>query len=156
MSNDKGTDRLSAREIVAFRVGGQEFAIDVINVREIRVWTPATPIAHAPDYIVGMINLRGMVLPIVDFAARVGFPSTEPTNRHAILVAEIGERTVGLLVEGVSEILTITPDMVQAVPDIASENAREFASGVVVTENRMISLVAMEGFVGQACPALAA
>jgi purine-binding chemotaxis protein CheW len=149
-------DRGSAREVVAFRVGGQEFAIDVRNIREIRVWTPATPIAGAPGYIVGMINLRGMVLPIVDFASRVGFPSAEPTNRHAILVAEGGERAVGLLVEGVSEILTITPDMIQAVPEIASDIAREFVNGVVVTENRMISLVALEGFVGQACQALAA
>ena len=75
----------------------------MINVREIRVWTPATPIAHAPGYVMGMINLRGLVLPIVDFRYRLGFEMTEPSERHAVLVAQIGEQTMGLLVEGISE-----------------------------------------------------
>ncbi len=149
MSHQLRTDRSAAREIIAFRVGHQEFAIDVINVREIRVWTPATPIAHAPGYVVGMINLRGIVLPIIDFGYRLGFEMTEPTNRHAILVAQIGKQTVGLLVEGVSEILTVNQDVIQPVPEIASDIAREFVSGVVALENRMISLIALDGFAGQ-------
>jgi purine-binding chemotaxis protein CheW len=131
--------------MITFLVGAQEFCIDVMSVREIRVWTPATPIAHAPSYVAGVINLRGTVLPIIDFAARLGFPPAEPTTRHAILVAQIGEQTVGLLVEGVSEILTITEDLIQPTPDVASEIAREFVSGIVATQNRMISLVALGG-----------
>jgi purine-binding chemotaxis protein CheW len=134
------------REMITFLVGGQEFGIDVMSVREIRVWTPATPIAHAPSYVVGMINLRGVVLPIVDFAARMGFPPTEPTSRHAILVAEIGKQDVGLLVEGVSEILSVNSGEVQPVPDIGSDTTREFVSGVLAKQGRMISLVSIEGF----------
>ena len=149
MSHEIRTDHGAQREIIAFRVGHQEFAIDVINVREIRVWTPATPIAHAPGYVVGMINLRGLVLPIIDFGYRLGFEMTEPTNRHAILVAQIRDETVGLLVEGVSEILTVNQDLIQPVPEVASDMAREFVNGVVAMENRMISLVALEGFAGQ-------
>ena len=138
-------DGAKSREMITFLVGAQEFCIDVMSVREIRVWTPATPIAHAPSYVAGVINLRGTVLPIIDFAARLGFPPAEPTTRHAILVAQIGEQTVGLLVEGVSEILTITEDLIQPTPDVASEIAREFVSGIVATQNRMISLVALGG-----------
>jgi purine-binding chemotaxis protein CheW len=138
-------DGAKSREMITFLVGSQEFCIDVMSVREIRVWTPATPIAHAPSYVAGVINLRGTVLPIIDFAARLGFPPAEPTTRHAILVAQIGEQTVGLLVEGVSEILTITEDLIQPTPDVASEIAREFVSGIVATQNRMISLVALGG-----------
>jgi purine-binding chemotaxis protein CheW len=143
MSSKK--DGAKSREMITFLVGAQEFCIDVMSVREIRVWTPATPIAHAPSYVAGVINLRGTVLPIIDFAARLGFPPAEPTTRHAILVAQIGEQTVGLLVEGVSEILTITEDLIQPTPDVASEIAREFVSGIVATQNRMISLVALGG-----------
>ena len=143
MSNKK--DGAKSREMITFLVGAQEFCIDVMSVREIRVWTPATPIAHAPSYVAGVINLRGTVLPIIDFAARLGFPPAEPTTRHAILVAQIGDQTVGLLVEGVSEILTITEDLIQPTPDVASEIAREFVSGIVATQNRMISLVALGG-----------
>ena len=138
-------DGAKSREMITFLVGAQEFCIDVMSVREIRVWTPATPIAHAPSYVAGVINLRGTVLPIIDFAARLGFPPAEPPTRHAILVAQIGDQTVGLLVEGVSEILTITEDLIQPTPDVASEIAREFVSGIVATQNRMISLVALGG-----------
>ncbi len=142
-------DGAASREMITFLVGAQEFCIDVMSVREIRVWTPATPIAHAPSYVAGVINLRGTVLPIIDFAARLGFPPAEPTTRHAILVAQIGQQTVGLLVEGVSEILTITQDLIQPTPDVASEIAREFVSGIVATQNRMISLVALDGLISR-------
>ena len=145
MSMSSKKDGAKSREMITFLVGAQEFCIDVMSVREIRVWTPATPIAHAPSYVAGVINLRGTVLPIIDFAARLGFPPAEPTTRHAILVAQIGEQTVGLLVEGVSEILTITEDLIQPTPEVASEIAREFVSGIVATQNRMISLVALDG-----------
>jgi purine-binding chemotaxis protein CheW len=145
MSMNGKKDSAKSREMITFLVGAQEFCIDVMSVREIRVWTPATPIAHAPSYVSGVINLRGTVLPIIDFAARLGFPPAEPTTRHAILVAQIGEQTVGLLVEGVSEILTITEDLIQPTPEVASEIAREFVSGIVATQNRMISLVALGG-----------
>ena len=97
MSSDRKGNGAAAREMITFLVGNQEFGIDVMSVREIRVWSPATPIAHAPSYVAGVINLRGAVLPILDFAARLGFPPAQPTTRHAILVAQVGEQVVGLI-----------------------------------------------------------
>ena len=143
LTEDKSRGKV--KEMITFRVGGQEFGIDVMSVREIRVWTPATPIAYAPSYVVGMINLRGVVLPIVDFAARLGFPPTEPNSRHAILVAEAGGADIGLLVEGVSEILTVSTEEVQDVPNVGSDATREFVYGVLAKQGRMISLVSIEG-----------
>ena len=141
------TDGAAAREMITFLIGAQEFCIDVMSVREIRVWTPATPVAHAPDFVCGVINLRGKVLPIIDFAARLGFPPTEPTTRHAILVVEIDDQTIGLLVEGVSEILTISQDRIQPTPDVASQMAKDFVSGIVAIDGRMISLIALGAIV---------
>jgi purine-binding chemotaxis protein CheW len=138
------TDGAVTREMITFLIGRQEFCVDVMVVREIRVWTPATPVAHAPSFMCGVINLRGTVLPIIDFAARLGFPPTEPSTRHAILVVQIGDQTVGLLVEGVSEILTISQDLIQPTPDVASRMARNFVSGIVATDGRMISLIALD------------
>jgi purine-binding chemotaxis protein CheW len=138
------TDSAAAREMITFLIGSQEFCVDVMMVREIRVWTPATPVAHAPSFMCGVINLRGTVLPIIDFAARLGFPPTQPTTRHAILVIQIGDQTLGLLVEGVSEILTISQDLIQPTPDIASKSAKDFVSGIVATDGRMISLIALD------------
>ena len=91
-----------------------------------------------------MINLRGTVLPIIDFSARLGLPPTEPTTRHAILVVQIRDQIIGLLVEGVSEILTISQDIIQPTPDVASQTAKDFVSGIIATEGRMISLIALD------------
>jgi purine-binding chemotaxis protein CheW len=138
------TDGAAMRELLTFVIGSQEFCIDVMAVREIRVWTPATPVAHAPSFVCGVINLRGIVLPIIDFAVRLGFAATQPTNRHAILVVQIRDQTVGLLVEGVSEILTISRDLIQPTPDVALRAATDFVSGIVATDGRMISLIALD------------
>ena len=143
MAESGKLDGAAMREMITFLIGSQEFCVDVMVVREIRVWTPATPVAHAPSFVCGVINLRGTVLPIIDFAARLGFSPTQPTTRHAILVIQIGEQTVGLLVEGVSEILTISQDLIQPTPDAASQSAKDFVSGIVVTDGRMISLIAL-------------
>ncbi|MBV8473061.1 MAG: chemotaxis protein CheW [Hyphomicrobiales bacterium] len=141
------TDGAVAHEVITFLIGAQEFCVDVMLVREIRVWTPATPVAHAPSYMCGVINLRGTVLPIIDFAARLGFAPTEPTTRHAILVIQIRDQVVGLLVEGVSEILTVNPDVIQATPDVASQTAKDFIRGIVAVDGRMISLIALDAIV---------
>jgi purine-binding chemotaxis protein CheW len=144
MAENNSVDGAMKREMITFLIGAQEFCIDVMMVKEIRVWTPATPVAHAPSFVCGVINLRGTVLPIIDFAARLGLPATEPTTRHAILVAQIHGQTIGLLVEGVSEILTITEDLIQPTPDVASQAAKDFVSGIVATDGRMISLIALD------------
>jgi purine-binding chemotaxis protein CheW len=138
------TDGAAKREMITFLIGSQEFCIDVMMVREIRVWTPATPVAHAPSFVCGVINLRGTVLPIIDFAARLGFPPTEPTTRHAILVVQINNQTIGLLVEGVSEILTISRDVIQPTPDVASQMTKDFVRGLVAIDGRMISLISID------------
>ncbi|WP_374333183.1 chemotaxis protein CheW, partial [Aestuariivirga sp.] len=83
---DIAAEAARAAEFVAFRAGGLEFCINIMSVREIRGWTPATAIPRAPGYIRGVINLRGVVLPIVDLGVRLGLPGTEPTARHVIIV----------------------------------------------------------------------
>jgi purine-binding chemotaxis protein CheW len=131
-------------ELMAFRIGSQEFCVDIVSVREIRGWTPATALPHSQDFVRGVINLRGVVLPIVDLAARLGLARVEPTSRHVIIVAQVGKQIVGLLVDAVSEILTVTDDMIQPTPDVASEMAKTFVRGVLAINERMISLIALD------------
>ena len=132
------------RELIAFRVDRQEFCVDVRSVREIRGWTQATVLPHTPAYMSGVINLRGTVLPIVDLAARLGFGPASPTARHVIIVAEIGEQLVGMLVDAVSDILTVADDLIQPTPDIASDIARAFLRGLMTLDGRMVSLLALD------------
>ncbi|WP_374516100.1 chemotaxis protein CheW [Brevundimonas sp.] len=131
----------ATRELIAFRIGEQEFCVDIMSVREIRGWTPATPLPRAPGYMKGVINLRGAVLPIIDLGARFGLRTSEPTARHVIMVAHIGGRMVGLLVDAVSDIIQLDEGAVQPTPDVASEEVRAFVKGIFAIDGRMISLI---------------
>ncbi|MCQ8783920.1 chemotaxis protein CheW [Mangrovibrevibacter kandeliae] len=149
MAEERDNESAGARELIAFRIGEQEFCVDIISVREIRGFASATPLPHAPHYVTGVINLRGTVLPIVDLAARLGFGATEPTARSVIIVVRVGQQLVGLLVDAVSDILTVTDDLLQPTPDLASELARTFVRGVMAVEGRMISLIAVDNILPQ-------
>lgn len=138
------TNGRAVHELIAFRLSDQEFCVSVMSIREIRGWTPATPLPASPSFMRGVINLRGTVLPIVDLAARLGFPLMDPTARHAIIVAQIGAQVVGLLVDGVSDIFTVTDDQIQATPHVASESTKRFVRGVIPLDGRLISLLAIE------------
>jgi len=132
------------RELIAFRVGDQEFCVNIMSVREIRGWAPATAMPHSPSYMRGVINLRGAVLPIIDLSARLGMKPAVPTQRHVIIVAQVHRKVVGLLVDAVSDILTVTEDNVQPTPEIASELQRQFARGILAIDKRMICLLELE------------
>ena len=133
-----------ARELIAFRIGDQEFCVNIMSVREIRGWTQATPMPHAPPYVMGVINLRGAVLPIIDMSARLGMKVAEPTARHVIIVAQVKSKVVGLLVEAVSDILTITEDNIQPVPEISSDLEKQYARGILAIDTRMICLIELD------------
>jgi purine-binding chemotaxis protein CheW len=135
---------LASRELISFRIAEQEFCVDIMSVREIRGWTPATALPHSPPFVRGVINLRGAVLSIVDLAARLGFGTTEASARHVIIVAQVGRQLIGLLVDAVSDIITVGSDSIQPTPDVASEMARNFVRGVLAVDGRMISLIALE------------
>ena len=132
------------RELIAFRIGAQEFCVNIMAVREIRGWTPATPLPRSPSFLRGVINLRGAVLPIVDLAARLGFDPTSPTQRHVIIVAQVAHQIIGLLVDAVSDILTVNDESIQPPPDVASEMVRTFVQGLLAMEGRMVSLISLD------------
>ena len=134
----------SACEFVAFRIGAQEFCIDIMSVREIRGWTPATPLPHAPSYVRGVINLRGSVLPIVDLAERLGFPPIEATAREVIIVVQVGGQIIGLLVDAVSDILTQSTENIQPTSEVATDLAKSFVRGVLAVDRRMIGLIELD------------
>lgn len=132
------------RELISFRIGHQEFCVDIMSVREIRGWTPATPLPRTPAFMKGVINLRGAVLPIIDLGARLGLSTSEPTARHVIMVVSVGDRTVGLLVDAVSDIIDLTDDLVQPTPDVASDQVKSFVMGIFAVDGRMISVIELD------------
>jgi len=147
---------VAARELIAFRIGEQEFCVDIMSVREIRGWTPATPLPRAPGYMKGVINLRGAVLPIIDLGARFGLRTSEPSERHVIMVAHVGGRMVGLLVDAVSDIIQLTDEALQPTPDVASEQVKSFVKGLFALDGRLISLIELDRIIPEATEAEAA
>ncbi len=131
-------------ELIAFRIGDQEFCIDIMSVREIRGWTPATPLPHAPPFVKGVINLRGAVLPILDLSERLGLGETQASARHVVIVARIGRHLVGLLVDAVCDILTLRDGALQPTPEVACEAVRRFVKGLLPLEDRMVSMISLE------------
>jgi len=132
------------RELISFRIGEQEFCVDIMAVREIRGWTPATPLPRSPDYVRGVINLRGAVLPIMDLSARLGLGAAKPSARSVIIVVRLGDRMFGMLVDAVSDILSITDDAIQPTPDMNCDRVKSFVRGIITIEERMISQIALD------------
>ncbi|MFQ5437302.1 MAG: chemotaxis protein CheW [Paracoccaceae bacterium] len=143
------TQKSAAAEpnFVAFCAADQDFCVDIMAVREIRGWTPVTSLPQSPPYIRGVINLRGSVVPIVDFRLRVGLESGEPTSSNVIIIVQIAASTIGLLVDEVSEILSMDRAAIKPTPDAVYREGQSFVSGVISLDQRMIRLIDLERFV---------
>ncbi|WP_311273395.1 MULTISPECIES: chemotaxis protein CheW [unclassified Rhizobium] len=130
-------------EIIAFRLHDQEFCVRTTTIREIRGW-PAMPIPHAPKEVIGVMNLRGMVIPIIDLANKLGMRSTDPSERSAIVVAEVFDMAMGLVVDRVSDILTIPASQLQPVPEIGMSAGMLYADGMIAQSGGMICFLNLE------------
>ncbi|PHR21400.1 MAG: chemotaxis protein CheW [Hoeflea sp.] len=135
-------------ELIAFTLGDQEFCIEVVSVREIRSWTPATMLPHSPDHVRGVINLRGAVLPVMDLALRLGLAPAEPSQGSVIIVTQIGSQTVGLLVDLVSDIFTISAEEIHPAPDVSKTMDREQIRGMIPMDERMICFLQLNALFG--------
>lgn len=125
-------------ELISFEIGGQEFCIDISVVREIRGWTPVTALPGTPNYICGVINLRGAVMPVLDLRNRLGLGTTEPSTRHVIVVVQHDSGMVGLLVDAVQETFMVDSALLQAPPAMGNTGVM-FVDAIIPLEGRMLS-----------------
>lgn len=131
-------------ELITFELAGQLFGLDIMAVREIRAWTPATPLPQVPPHIVGVVNLRGTVLPVIDLAARLGWDKTETTPRHAIIVVHLQGKVMGLIVDSVSDIITLAGDQLQQAPGAANDQLVPFLQGLAALDDRMVMVLDLD------------
>lgn len=144
MSEKKDEAQETRRQFITFVSGGQEFGANIMTIREIRGWTETTMLPHAPEYVRGVINLRGVVLPVVDLKSQLGRGRTDANPKHVIIVVKSGERTIGMLVDAVSDIITATAADIQPTPELARDSRSGFIEGIAVFDKRMITLLSME------------
>ena len=128
-------------EYLSFGLGDNEYSVDIMSVREIRGWTRTTSLPHSPDYVRGVINLRGAVLPVIDLAVRLGLPATEPEDRNVIIVVDVESRTMGLRVDAVSDILTLSQDQLHPPPDLATSPGARFVKALTILDDRMVRIL---------------
>lgn len=133
-------------ELISFEINGQEFCIDISVVREIRGWTPATPMPNTPSYILGVINLRGAVMPVFDLRSRLGLGRTEPSSRNVIVVVRSANQLVGLLVDAVQETFMVDADVLQA-PPAMELSGEAFVDAIIPLEGRMLSRLVVTSLV---------
>jgi len=127
--------------LVCFRLGAEEYGIDIGQVQEINRMMPITRVPRAPAFMKGVINLRGQLIPIVDLRQRFGMVPVEPTKATRIVVVEIGQNRVGLIVDGVSEVLKIPVEHVEAAPNMMADTEAGYVRGVGKSGERLIVLL---------------
>ncbi|MDP2062535.1 MAG: chemotaxis protein CheW [Phaeovulum sp.] len=128
-------------ELLSFRLADQEYSVDIMSVREIRGWTRATPLPHAPAHVRGVINLRGTVLPVVDLSTRLGMAPVAGDARNVIIVVQLGGQNAGLLVDAVSDIVAVPRAALRPPPDLAADAAHNFISALTILDGRMIRVL---------------
>jgi purine-binding chemotaxis protein CheW len=131
-------------QVVSFKVGDEHYGIDIQLVREIRAWQVATQLPNTPSFVRGVINLRGTIVPILDLRARFGQGTTEPGTAHVVIVVAVGTRIVGILVDSVSDIVTLPKGDIKAVPTMEGSAASDCLDGLVTVNEQMIALVSVE------------
>ena len=133
-----------ASQYVTFVVGDRRYGINIVSVGEIRQWTTATTLPHQPEWTRGVLNLRGAIVPVHDLRARFGGEVMEPTPNHVIVIASIRGQSVGILVDGVSDIVTVEQDDIREVPPVLDGVDERTISGLVSGGDQMIALLDLD------------
>ena len=139
------------REYLTFRLGAEEYGIDILKVQEIRSYEPPTRIANAPDFIKGVVNLRGVIVPIVDLRLKLGCPTAEYNGFTVVIVLNVKGRVVGAVVDSVSDVLELSRDSIRPAPELnASAVDTSFITGIGAVNGRMLILMDIEGLMSSA------
>ena len=132
-------------EFLTFRIGAEEYGIDILKVQEIRSYEPPTRIANAPPFIKGVINLRGVIVPIVDMRLKLGCECAEYNHLTVVIVLNLRGRMVGAVVDSVSDVLELARDSIKPAPQISSAVDIGFITGIASMTDRMLILLDIEG-----------
>jgi purine-binding chemotaxis protein CheW len=129
-------------QFLSFSVGKETYAVDIMSVQEIKGWSETTPLPKTPEYMRGVLNLRGCVIPVFDLRSRFGKGSTEVDTTHVVIVLSLSNgHNLGLLVDSVSDILTVEQSEIKPSPQVQSDIEDRFINGLISHENMMVILL---------------
>ena len=139
-----GAVNTSLREFLAFKLGPEEYGIDILRVQEIRSYEEPTSIANAPAFVKGVINLRGVIVPIVDMRLKFNLDTVSYDSFTEVIVLNIGNRVMGMVVDAVSDVITLTPEQLRPVPEFNSAIESDHLLAIGTIAQRMVILVDIE------------
>ena len=131
-------------QLVSFKIGSEEFGVDILKVQEINRMLQITKVPNTPDFIEGVINLRGRVIPVIDLRVKLNMAKKEHDKQTRIIVVELEDKTVGFLVDEVSEVLRIPKSITEAPPELVANVNSEYITAVGKLEDRLIILLDLE------------
>jgi len=131
-------------EFLAFTLGREEYGIDILKVQEIRGYESVTQIANAPGYLKGVINLRGVIVPIIDLRIKFRQENVSYDQYTVVIIVDLHDRTTGIVVDGVSDVLTLSPAQIKPTPHFTGEVATDYIRGLGSVDQRMLILVDIE------------
>jgi purine-binding chemotaxis protein CheW len=130
-------------QFVSFAIGEDQYGVDIMSVREIRGWADITHLPKQPEYVRGVLNLRGAIVPIIDLRCRFGQGLTETSPLHIVIIVQIGGRQVGLIGDRVLDIVSVEASQIQPVPRTAQGASADFLAGLVTIDKTMIALISL-------------
>ncbi len=135
-------------QLVVFKLNNEEYGISILEVQEIKRMADITRVPHTPDYIKGVINLRGSVLPVLDLKRRLELPAGEYTEETRIIIVNVNDMAFGLIVDEVSEVTALGTEQVDSSQSVTGTNASGFINGVGKADNRLLILLNLEAIIG--------
>ena len=141
-------------QLVSFHLADETYGIEITKIREIILMGEITRIPQTPHYVKGLINLRSTVIPVIDLRARFGLPENELTDDSRIMVLNVGTRTVGIIVDAVSEVLRVTNDQIAPAPPTVASLGNEYLDGLVKLEDLLLILLDIDKILGEEAEAL--
>lgn len=145
MANEgKASTGSAGSEFLTFTLGSEEYGIDILKVQEIRGYDAVTAIANTPDFIKGVINLRGIIVPIVDLRIKFNLGAVEYNQLTVVIILNLGQRVVGIVVDSVSDVLALTPEQIRPAPELSAALDTRYITGLGTVDERMLILVDIE------------
>lgn len=139
-SSEAATEGGNSLQFLTFTVGDEEYGVDIMKVREIKAWTETTRLPNSPKFMRGVLNLRGAIIPIFDLRCRFGMGLTDANEKNVVIILAIQERTTGILVDTVSDILTTVASEIKPAPKMETID-NDFLGGLIALEDRMVTLL---------------
>src|SRR5688572_11932691 len=138
--------REETREVLVFVLGGEEYGVDILKVQEIRGYEKVTAIPSAPAYLKGVVNLRGIIVPVIDMRIKFGLAEPRYDSFTVVIILRVGGRVIGVVVDAVSDVVQLAPSDVKAAPALGSVVDSGFLAGLATPGGRMILLLEIEKF----------